>query len=94
MSKNIKIIIVVVAVVGVLALIALVKPASFGGTVHNIVEQFVPGIVIGDAQNPTCIKVSDTDKGGWSYITYLNGVETVTGGTAGAFTIPNSCLGK
>lgn len=92
MSK--KLIIIGIALVGVIALVALVRPTSFGGLVHNMLESFVPGIVVGDAQNPACIKVMDTDKGGWSYITYLNGVQTVTGGAAGAFVIPSACTGK
>ena len=66
----------------------------FGGILHNVVETFIPGIIVGSKQQPACIKVMDTDKGDWSYITYLNGVETVTGGASGYFSIPDACAGK
>ena len=71
-----------------------IKVTSFGGLIHNVVETFIPGIIIGSEQEPACIKVMDTDKGGWTYLTYLNGIETTTGGTAGAFEIPDACVGK
>ncbi len=93
MSKETKIIIGI-AVVGVLALVALIKPTSFGGIIHNATETFTPGIRIGDAQNAACIITEDSDKGGYSYTTVLNGTMTTTGGTAGAFAIPDACAGK
>jgi len=92
MSKNISIF-VGIAIVGVLALVALIHPVSFGGIVHNAVEHFVPGLVIGDAQHAGCFKVEDTDKGGYSYITYLNGTEYVTASTGSTWTPPAACAG-
>lgn len=96
-------------IVGVVAVSLLlfgylaIKPTYLGGLIHNIAEHFIGGIIIGSAESPACIKVMDTDKGGWSYITYLNGVETVTGGnpalvqgviTGYQWSIPDACVGK
>jgi len=84
-------------IVGVVAVALLLfgysffKSSPLGGLVHNVVESFVPGVIVGSPSKAACIKVRDTDEGGWSYITYLNGVETVTGGAAGAFVVPTDC---
>jgi len=65
-----------------------------GGTVHNIQELFTSGITLGSEDEAPCFKIIDTDKGGLSYITVLNGVMTTTGGGANAFNIPSGCTGK
>lgn len=100
MNKNLTIGIIVVALlVLVVGLIVINSNKSLGGITHNTLEQFVSGVVVGSSESPACIKVQDTDKGGWSYITYLNGTETVTGGSAAAlaaqeWSIPSACTGK
>jgi hypothetical protein len=90
------IVIGVVAVTLLLVVIFGFKSSPLGGLVHNTIESFTPGLIVGGVEKAACIKVRDTDEGGWSYITYLNGVETVTGGSAATldlnWTIPTDCL--
>jgi len=94
MNKTIIIVIVVaVIVIGVLGFLAF-KPNTFGGVYHNVLEYFDSGIQLGSESQVACIRIEDTDKGGYSYVTVLNGAMTVTGGVAGAFTIPSGCAGK
>ena len=84
-------------VVGIVAVTLLLfgygffKSSPLGGLVHNVVESFVPGVIVGSPSKAACVKVRDTDESGWSYITYLNGVETVTGGNATSFAVPADC---
>lgn len=104
MNKTTYIVIGVVAVALLLFGFSVVKSPSLGGLMHNNAEQYSAGIVIGSSLKPACIKVADTDVasgGGFSYITYLNGVETVTGGTLATmqgqvasyqWTIPTACV--
>lgn len=94
MNKKTYIVIGLVVVVALLLLVSVLRTTSLGGLTHNVVETFVPGIIVGSNEEPACFKVQDTDKAGWSYITYLNGVATTTGGVAAAFTIPAPCVGK
>ena len=78
---NKKYIIVGVVVVALLLLVGFfMRPVSLGGTVHSAAEIFYNGFLVGDKTNAACLKVRDTDESGWSYITFLNGVQTVTGG--------------
>ena len=100
MNKIIYIVIGVVAVALLLLGFSVVKSPVLGGLIHNVAEQYVSGVVIGSNVKPACIKVADTDVasgGGFSYITYLNGTQYVTGGTAtalaaGTWTIPAACV--
>lgn len=94
-EKNFPIVMmIIVFIVGFGIAWILRSPASMGGLVHNAMETFTQGIRVGDPTVPACFIVEDTDKGGYSYITYLDGVETVTGGAAGAFVIPDACKNK
>uniref|UniRef100_A0A6H1ZFT5 Uncharacterized protein n=1 Tax=viral metagenome TaxID=1070528 RepID=A0A6H1ZFT5_9ZZZZ len=93
MSKN-TILYTVIALIGVIALVALINPTPLGGLVHTTFEHFVQGISLGSGNIVGCTRVRDTDKAGWSYITYLNGVATATGGASGAFNIPDACLNR
>jgi hypothetical protein len=96
MSKTILYVVIGIVAVTLLLIGYNTLSPTLGGLVHNAIEQFSQGIMVGDAQTPACIKVMDTDKGGWSYITFLNGVQTVTGGSASAlatnsWVIPSAC---
>lgn len=95
MSKTIYIVIGVVAVTLLLVVFGF-KSSPLGGINHNVIEKFTEGIMIGSREIAACIKVQDSDRGGWSYVTFLNGVETVTGGSAsglaaGDWYIPSAC---
>ena len=90
---------IVIGVVAVALLLLgynILMSSPLGGLVHNAPEYFTSGILVGSPSKAACIKVQDTDEGGWSYITYLNGVETVTGGSAATlnsgWVIPDDCV--
>lgn len=95
-NKNYFIIAVVVLALLLLGVFVM-KPAKLGGTVHNVIEQFSQGILIGSSVKPACLKISDRDSGGgFTYVTYQDGVQYVTGGTlaaltAGDWVIPDAC---
>ena len=96
MSKN-KIIIGIVVVALLLLGVFLLQPQKLGGSVHLIAEQFVNGVVVGSSAQPGCIKIADRDAdGGFTYVTFQDGVQYVTGGTAAALAsnlwqIPSAC---
>ena len=70
MSNKTKIVIGIVVIALLLLGWLLLKPANLGGSTHNSVENFIAGLIIGSPGNKAaCIKVQDTDEGGWSYIT-------------------------
>lgn len=91
---------IIIGVIGVALLLLAVfmfRPASFGGSTHLSGEQFVPGLVVGGSSQPGCMKVADRDSGGgFTYITWQDGVQYITGGTAaalaaGTWAIPSAC---
>jgi len=87
-------------VVGVLIVFAVAfyfigrQTARLGGFVEPLQTTFSSGITLGDEEQAPCFKIMDTDRGGYTYVTALDGVLTATGGAAGTFTIPSACGGK
>lgn len=99
MNKTTLIVIgVAVLVIGVLVGIYATKSNTLGGVYNNVFTQFQAGVQLGSPTEVGCLKIEDTDKGGYSYSTVLNGTMTTTGGSAATlnlnWTIPDACLGK
>ncbi len=90
MNKNLYIVIGVVAVALLLLCFSIARTPTLGGLIHNVAEQFVQGIKIGDTEHPGCIKIQDRTGGEYSFIYILDGVVSSTDAD---IVVPDQCSG-
>ena len=75
----------IIVVLALVVAIFIFSPAQLG-SIRNITDTFINGIVVGSAEEGGCIKIRNSDNDGWGYLYFDGDTGYVTASTSVPFT--------